>query len=77
MVMKDSLTLIGAGVIAGVPLAYGVAKLLESSLYELAPADPATMAASVLTLLAVSVIAAIVPALRAAHTAPSAALRED
>jgi predicted permease len=77
MVMRDSIKLIVAGLLVGIPCAYGIAKLLESSLYELAPADPATMTASVLTLLAVSLGAAFLPALRAAKTAPSAALRED
>jgi predicted permease len=77
MVMRDSIKLVAAGLLVGIPCAYGIAKLLESSLYELAPADPATMTASVLTLLAVSLGAAFLPALRAAKTAPSAALRED
>jgi predicted permease len=77
MVMRDSLKLIVAGLVVGIPCAYGIAKLLESSLYELAPADPATMTASILTLLAISLVAAFLPALRAAKTAPSAALRED
>jgi predicted permease len=77
MVMRDSLKLIVAGLVLGVPCAYGIAKLLESSLYELAPADPVTMTASILTLLAISLVAAFLPALRAAKTAPSAALRED
>jgi len=69
--------LIVAGLVVGIPGAYGIAKLLESSLFELAPADPVTMTASILTLLAVSLIAAFLPALRAAKTAPSAALRDD
>jgi predicted permease len=77
MVMRDSIKLVAAGLLVGIPCAYGIAKLLESSLYELAPADPVTMTASVLTLLAVSLGAAFLPALRAARTAPSAALRED
>jgi hypothetical protein len=77
MVMRDSIKLVTAGLLVGIPCAYGIAKLLESSLYELAPADPATMTASVLTLLAVSLGAAFLPALRAAKTAPRAALRED
>ena len=77
MVMTDSIKLVVAGLVVGIPCAYGIAKLLESSLYELAPADPVTMTASILTLLAVSLVAAFLPALRAAKTAPSAALRED
>lgn len=77
MVMKDSLKLIAAGLLVGIPCALGIAKLLESSLYDLAPADPATLAGSLLILIAISLAAAFVPARRAARTAPSAALRED
>ncbi len=77
MVMRDSMKVIVAGLVVGIPGAYGIAKLLESSLFELAPADPVTMTASILTLLTVSLIAAFLPALRAAKTAPSAALRDD
>ena len=77
MVMRDSLKLIVVGLVVGVPCAYGIAKVLESSLYELAPADPVTMTASILILLVVSLAAAFLPALRAAKTAPITALRED
>ena len=77
MIMKDSLKLIAAGLLIGLPCAYGIARLLESSLYELAPADPVTMSASIVVLLAISVAAALLPARRAALTAPSAALRDD
>jgi hypothetical protein len=77
MVMKDSLKLIVTGLVVGIPLALGIGKLLESSLYELAPADPATMAVSIVSLLAISLAAAFLPALRAAKTAPNAALRDD
>jgi predicted permease len=77
MVMRDSLKLIVVGLVVGVPCAYGIAKVLESSLYGLAPADPVTMTASILILLVVSLAAAFLPALRAAKTAPITALRED
>jgi predicted permease len=77
MIMKDSLKLILAGFVVGIPLALGIAKLLESSLYELAPADPTTIAVSMAIMLGISLAAAFFPACRAAGTAPSAALRED
>jgi predicted permease len=77
MIMRDSIKLVVAGLVVGIPCAYGIAKLLESSLYGLAPADPVTMTASVLTLLAVSLVAAFLPAVRAAKTAPTAALKGD
>lgn len=77
MVMRASMRMVVPGLVIGIPLAYAIAKLLESSLYELAPSDPATMAASVLVLLAISIVASLLPARRAANTAPMAALREE
>jgi len=77
MVMKDSLKLIAGGFAIGVPCAFVVMKLLEASLYEPGSADPATLAASVMILIAISLVSALLPAYRAARTAPNAALREE
>lgn len=77
MVMNDSLKLIAVGFVIGIPCAFGVMKLLESSLYELTPADPITLTASVVILIAISLISALLPAYRAARTAPNAALKEE
>lgn len=77
MVMQDSLKMVMTGLLVGLPCAYGIARLLASNLYEIAPLDPATMAASVLALLAISLAAAFIPARRAASTDPIAALREE
>lgn len=56
---------------------HGLRRLLQSSLYELAPADPGTLAGSILMLLVVSLGAALLPARRAAKTSPSTALRAE
>jgi ABC-type antimicrobial peptide transport system permease subunit len=77
MVMNDSLKLIAAGFVIGIPFAFGVMRLLESSLYELGPVDPTSLAASAAVLITISLISALLPAYRAARTAPNAALRED
>jgi predicted permease len=75
MVVGDSLKLVIAGFALGIPCAYGVGKALESSLYELAPADPFTLAAATIVLIVIAIVAAFLPAMRAAKTAPSEALR--
>jgi predicted permease len=77
MVMLDALKLIATGLAIGIPCVFVIAKLLASSLYELAPADPVTLTGSILALLAISLGAAFVPARRAAKMAPIAAMREE
>ena len=39
------------GLLAGLPFAYGIARLLATNLYEIAPADPKMMTASTFALL--------------------------
>jgi predicted permease len=75
MVVGDSFKLLIAGFGIGIPCAYGVGKALESSLYELAPADPFTLTAASIILIVIAIVAAFLPAMRAANTAPSEALR--
>jgi ABC-type antimicrobial peptide transport system permease subunit len=77
MVLGDSLWLVAAGIIAGLPSAYAVARLLRGRLFDLQPADPATAALALSTLLAVAALAAWLPARRASRIDPIAALREE
>jgi predicted permease len=70
-----TLALIGAalGTIAGV----GATRYLGSLLYGVGPADPATLAAVAVLLVAVSVAACLIPARRATRVDPLIALRYD
>jgi ABC-type antimicrobial peptide transport system permease subunit len=65
------------GLALGLPLALGGLHYLQSQLYELSAADPATLAGSVLIIAAVTVLAAWVPARRATQVDPMVALRCD
>ena len=63
---------------AGIGLGAGLllARLLGSVLYEVGPADPWAYAAAAPTLIAVVLVASLIPALRAARLHPMDALRE-
>ena len=65
------------GVAIGVPLALATTGLVRSMLFGLTPNDPPTIAAMVIVIIAVGVLAGVVPASRAARIDPVAALRCD
>ncbi len=77
MVLRDSLWMVGTGILIGLPCAYAVARMLKTALFKLEPFDPPTAALSLLTLLAVALLAAWIPARRAARIDPMTALREE
>ena len=77
MVLRDSLSLVGVGVLVGLPGAYAIGRLLESTLFGLEPADPFTAAAALAVLAMVAALAAWLPARRAARIDPMAALRNE
>jgi predicted permease len=77
LVLRDSTTMVAAGVLLGLPCAYAIGRSLRATLFRLEPLDPSTAIASLAGLLAVALLAAWVPARRAAHISPTTALREE
>lgn len=77
MVLRDSLMLTAAGVVAGVPLAMLVGKALTSSLYGVVPFDVLIYCFAVLGVAIVAIGASMVPARRAASIDPLTALRSE
>jgi len=69
------LTVIGLG--TGTALAAGAARLLRSQIFGVSPLDPVTFGGAAALLLAVALLAAWVPARRAAAVDPLVALRAD
>jgi predicted permease len=65
------------GLIAGLAASLGVGQVMRDLLYEIKPLDPAVYAAVAATLLAVAVLACIVPAWRASRVDPIQALRAE
>ncbi len=77
LVLAGALRLAGVGLLAGVPCALLLTRALRSQLYGVSAADPVTLGAVVLLLCAVAVVAAVLPARRAAHVNPNEALRSE
>jgi predicted permease len=77
MVMRQGLDLAGIGTALGIAGALALTRVLDSVLFEVDSRDPLTFALVPLVLLAVSAIAAYVPARRASRLAPMHAMRDD
>jgi predicted permease len=76
-VLRDALAMSAMGGAVGLVGALSVSGLMGSLLFEVSPADPLTLAGACTVLLAVSVVAAYVPAWRATRIDPREALRAD
>jgi predicted permease len=77
MVLQESLTLITAGAVAGVPLAFAGMQLIRNRLFGVSPVDPAATVGTLVILAAAVLLAAYIPAARAARVSPLVALRSD
>jgi predicted permease len=77
MVLQETLTLIGAGLLIGIPAALAAAQLIRGRLFGVGTADPLTIGGTSLLLIAVATVAGFIPARRAASVAPMAALGRE
>jgi len=77
LVLGRATRLVVIGIAIGLPAAWAVSRLVESMLFGLKPADPATIIGAVVLLAVAAQIAAYVPAWRAARVDPLAALRHE
>jgi putative ABC transport system permease protein len=77
MVLGRALVVSGSGVAAGLIAAVIGSRLLISLLFEVSPFDPVTLSAVALLLLAITLVAAYLPARRATKIDPARALRAD
>jgi ABC-type antimicrobial peptide transport system permease subunit len=75
MVLSRVATILATGVIVGVVLSFWASSLVGSLLYGIEPRDPATLSWAAVMLAIVGASAGWLPAWRASHTDPAAALR--
>lgn len=76
-ILGHTLVLAGTGIAVGAVTSLGVTRLVASMLYGVGATDPVTFIVMALVLLCVAVAAAMLPALRAAHTRALEALRSE
>jgi predicted permease len=77
LILREALLLVSLGAIVGVPLAYIAGRSLQTMLYEIPPLDPISYGGGALVLIAVSVLAAFLPARRASRIEPVLALNRS
>jgi hypothetical protein len=76
-IVRDAAWPVALGVAGGLATAVGVTRVIASFLFETEPTDVPTFAATALALAITALLAAWIPARRAAHIHPVAALRAD
>jgi putative ABC transport system permease protein len=77
MVFRRTLTIVGTGVLLGILGAAVVTRILTKFLFEVRPNDPFTFVTVTGILVAVAIVAAWIPAQRAARVYPVVALRHE
>ena len=77
LVARQAALPVAGGIVAGLALAFAATRYVHSLLYETSAADPAAIAGSVGLLIAAALLAALIPARRAAEVDPMAVLRNQ
>ena len=77
LVLGQGLRLTAAGLLVGLPCAYAASRAIAAMLFGVSRADPVTYLGMVVLLIAVSLVACVVPAWRAARVAPATALKGE
>jgi ABC-type antimicrobial peptide transport system permease subunit len=77
LVLKNAGFLVGAGLLAGLACTWIVARAVRSFLFGVSVHDPATIAAASALLMVCGLLAAFMPARRAASADPAQALRME
>jgi predicted permease len=75
MVVRETLLVVAAGIVVGLPLAWAATKLLQAQLFGLSTHDPVSIALALAVISAVTLLAGLLPARRAAAIDPMIALR--
>jgi putative ABC transport system permease protein len=76
-ILTRAITLAGIGLAVGLPLTLVLTRLIRSNLYGVTPFDPGTICVAIALLLAVVLVAALIPVWRATKIDPMVALRRE
>ncbi len=76
-IMREASVLVAIGLMVGWAASAWLGRFVESQLYGVEPADPATIALAAASLSAIAALAAWLPARRASVISPTTALRDD
>jgi predicted permease len=77
MLLRETLTIVLAGIAVGIPCALAAGKLISHMLFGMSPYDPSTLAIVALALLATAGLACYLPVRRAMRVEPTTALRYE
>jgi ABC-type antimicrobial peptide transport system permease subunit len=77
LVLGEGATLVGLGVLLGIPGLFAAGGLLRGALVGVSPADPLTLAAVALTLGLITMLACYLPARRVLGIDPARSLRQE
>jgi putative ABC transport system permease protein len=77
LVLREALTLAGIALLLGLAGSLALSRVLQSLLFAVTPTDPVTLASVCFLVLAVSALAAVLPARRATRIDPMVALRYE
>ena len=77
MILRQGMTLAGAGIAVGVVAAFLMSRVMQSVLYQVRPGDPGTFVVVPLVLVVVALLASALPAFKATRVNPLVALRSE
>jgi putative ABC transport system permease protein len=77
LVVTQGMALAGAGIAIGLAAAFGLTRLLTSQLFGVGATDPATFTLVSALLVAIALLATLLPAMRATRVDPVVALRDE
>ncbi|HET6976594.1 MAG TPA: ABC transporter permease [Pyrinomonadaceae bacterium] len=77
LILREAFWLVVMGVIIGLPLIFGLARLASALLFGLTPTDPLSITGAALLMLAVAMVAGYLPSRRATRVDPIVALRYE
>jgi len=77
LLMREGVGLVAAGIVIGLLLGFGSARVLQTLLFGVGAGDPLTFIGAPVLLMSVGALAALLPALRASRVDPANVLRAE